>query len=578
MKEKMWRILSAAVAALLGLAGWMHSRREPWEKITFWNVLIFLAIAAGFFAIVYFALQRMNRRKLKYVVPLGGFFGVCTACGLDLFRNDTLNFSLGGILDKLFITVSMGVIYAAILALIFSYDFSPRLGKGAAGKFFLLAWLLIFCCWIPCFIAFCPGLRAYDIRTQLLGIHYGTLTADHPLLHTLIAWGCLRLGRWIHSYTLGYMIFILSQMLALSASYAGVVAYLRRVGVPRFWQGGVLAWFALFPIHPLFAVNATKDVLFAACTIAFLLLVVELLRNPDRLRSVRFWVIYVAALLVMALMRNTGIYVFLIFIPLLVWLLPGRRLMALGLCLLCVAGFYGGRAALNAAIDVKDGRFTEALSVPLQQMARCAYDGVLTEEESEALEKYIPAWIWKNYNSRLADMVKTNINPAAIRRDVDGFVRLWIRLGARYPQEYMDAFWGMNMGYWYPDAEYPDPRVWHEYIETNSKYSPTIPIEDFDLWPEGKAFYQKVAKGAFESVPFVALFFKPGIYFWAILSLLALAIYRRKRIAGGVLAFLMVSWLFQLFSPIALLRYVYPMMTALPISLGCFYEKEEKSR
>lgn len=580
--NKILRWLCSGILTGLSVWGWVYTRPEPITEWTFVNVFSLILFGALFLAIYFFALPLIDGRSLRYSAPIGLFFGLCTACGAEIFRNDSLDYSLTGVAQKVWFTICIGMVSTAAVILILR-----RLPEFVAAKkgyqlspsaVFFISWGVMLVCWLPCYIAFFPGIFAYDIPTQLAGISQGDLSADHPLLHTIIAWICIVIGNAIHSYTIGAAIYSLLQMLALSASFAACVAYLQRKGVSLVWQALSLAWFAFLPMHPLFAINATKDVLFAACTVMFLLITAELLSRPKEcLRSIPFWICYTLSVIIMALMRNTGIYVFFVFIPILMVLLPRRRLLALALGVLCVVSFYGTQTALNLALDVKDGRFTETLSVPLQQVARCAYDGVLSEKDLAEVERYIPKEVWKQYSSRLADPVKNNMAQGDLVEDPVGFVRLWCKLAVRHPASYIDAFLGLNIGFWYPDMQYPDTRTWHDYIETGIKpVSEEIVIYDQDLWPAARSFYKTIAKKTdFESIPLISLLFKPGIYFWLTLCLLGASLFYRKRTAGGVLAFLILSWLLQLLSPIALVRYAYPLMVSVPLLGGCFAEKNE---
>ncbi|MBQ8005910.1 MAG: hypothetical protein IJ303_06335, partial [Clostridia bacterium] len=558
--NKTIRWLCSGLLMGLSILGWAFTRPHPIVEWNFINILSLTLTFLAFFAIYFFALPLINRKVLRYSIPIGLFWGLCNACGSEIFQNDCLDYSLFGIAEKALLTISIGMVSIAAVTLILQRlpDFitaknRPQLSPLAV---FFISWGVILVCWIPCYIAFFPGIFAYDIPTQLRGISQGTLTADHPLLHTIIAWVCMVAGKSISSYTLGAAFYSLFQMLALSASFAACVAFLRRRGASFVWQALSLAWFAFTPIHPLFAVNATKDVLFAACTVVYLLITAELLSQPEKcLKSVPFWIGYILSVVVMALMRNTGIYVFIVFIPILVALLPGRRLLALALVVVCATSFFTTQTVLNHVLDVKEGRLTETLSVPLQQVARCAYDGVLNEQELAEVERFIPKEVWENYSSRLADPVKNEISQETIKNDLMEFMRLWIKLAFRHPGSYIDAFFGLNIGFWYPDMQYPDARTFHQYIETHIKWvNDEIVIEDRNLWPAARSFYQSIStETKFESIPIVALIFKPGIYFWLTICLFGASLFYRKRVAGGILAFLMLSWLLQLLSPIALL-------------------------
>lgn len=578
------RGVAALLIALLGYVGFARTRHTELQLQLGSGLFCLLFLALGT-ALCWFALQNISKKELGYALPLGLLFGLFTAVGAELFVKDRLDYSATGLLAKGINTLCLaGIATMAVVPVL--RHLPALLTKGGAHKLsgkqvFFISWGVMILCWLPCYIAYCPGIFAYDIPTQLDGISRGTLSADHPLLHTLIAWGCMQVGKWIHSYTLGAAIYSGVQALALSASFAAVVAYLHHRGASRVVQGLILGWFALLPVHPLFAINATKDVLFAACTIVFLLLAAELLHRPQRwLPSVAFWIAYVLALVAMCLMRNTGIYVFFFFIPVAAALLPGHRLPTLILGVVCVVSFYGTQAALKAALNVSEGRFTEMLSVPLQQVARCAYDGVLSDEEAAAVEQFIPAEVVKTYSSRLADPVKNEIDREYLSAHLGEFVGLWGKLALRHPGRYIDAFLGLNIGYWYPEMVYPDARTYHHYIETKIKWvNNDIVIHDQKLWPEARKFYRGIAyRTEFEEVAVLSLLFKPGIYFWATLVLLAAALFYRRRAAGGALLFLLLSWLLQLLSPIALLRYAYPLMVALPLTLGCFVKEKDDAK
>ena len=578
--NKRIRCSCSGIFATLSALGWTYTR---YDSVFEWNldkILSLLFIFALFVAIYYFAFPLIHSKVFRYSIPIGLFWGLCTTCGSEVFRNDCLNYSFSGIAESVFFTISIGMVSIAAVALILQwlpvFIVAKNRQRLSSLAVFFFSWGLILLCWLPCYIAFLPGIFAYDIPTQLRGISQGTLTADHPLLHTIIAWSCMVLGKAVSSYTLGAVFYSLLQTLALSASFAACVAYLRWRGASLVLQAVSLAWFAFTPFHPLFAVNATKDVLFAACTVGYLLITAELLSQPEKyLKSVPFWLCYILSLIVMALMRNTGIYVFLAFIPILVALLPGRRLLALVLGIVCAVSFFTTQTVLSGVLDVKEGRFTETLSVPLQQVARCAYDGVLNEDELAEVERFIPKEVWEKYSSRLADPVKNEIDRENLKDDFEGFMRLWIKLAFRHPGSYLDAFLGLNIGFWYPDMQYPDARTYHRYIETSIKsINDEIVIEDYNLWPAVRTFYYSFSlETKFESIPIVALVFKPGIYFWATICLFGASLFYKKRVAGGILAFLLLSWLLQLLSPIALLRYAYPLMAALPVAGGCFAEK-----
>ncbi len=573
-------VISAFLAAISAVCVYFGASLPP-RGTLMPRALYSLILFAVFFAVLHFAISLAKEKNLKHAIILGAFFSLCSVIGTELFISDTLELSIGGIIKKL--VLSAGIFPAASAVTLIILDvltkrLSVKKQRFSPIKTFFISWGCMMFFWLPCFIAFFPGIYAYDIPTQIEGISCGTLTSDHPLLHTLIVWWCLRIGAAIHSYTLGAAIYSFLQMSVLSASFAASIAYMNKKGVSPKWQLAVLAWFSLLPINPLFAINVTKDVLFAAFSVLFLIETAELISAPKRtVGSVRFWILYILTVSVMSLVRNTGLYPFLMLIPLIVVIISSHRFRVLILCFLCAISFLASNALLADTLEVKEGRFTEILSVPLQQVARCAYDGALSEEELAEVERFIPREIWQQYSSRLADQIKNYVDRSYLENNFGDFIRLWLKLGPKHSGPYLKAFLGLNIGYWYPAMEYPDARTWHEYIETIIKpVTADIVIKRYDLWPQMREYYIAIAKETqFEAEPISALIYKPGIYLWATLILFAASVINRNRTALCVTAFLLLSWVMQMFSPIALLRYVYPFMVCIPIALGALIQKTE---
>lgn len=578
-KDRSRTVISAFLAAVGAICIYFGAPLPP--NGTFMpKALYTIVFFAVFFAAIHLAHPYANGRMLKHSLILGALFSLCSVVGTELFISDNLNLSVVGVIAKL--ALALGIFPAASsITLVILNGLADRLNatgqKLSPRKTFFISWGCMMLFWIPCFIAFFPGIFAYDIPTQIEGISYGTLTSDHPLLHTLIAWWCLRLGAALHSYTLGAAIYSFMQMCVLSASFAAAISYMNKRGVAAKWQLVTLAWFSLLPVNPLFAINATKDILFAAFTVLFLIQTAELISAPENsISSPRFWVFYLLTVCVMSLVRNTGIYPFLMLIPIIIALVKSRRLRVLVLCVICAVSFFASNAILGKVLDVKEGRFTEILSVPLQQVARCAHDGALDEEELAEVEKFIPKEIWQQYSSRLADLVKNYVDREYLEENFGEFISLWLRLGVKHSGCYLKAFLGMNIGYWYPAMQYPDTRTWHEYIEAYIKpITAEIEIKSYDFWPQMREYYVATAKNTqFEAAPISALIYKPGIYFFATLILFAAALLKRSREAVCVTAFLLLSWLMMLFSPIALLRYVYPFMVSIPVCIAALADKK----
>lgn len=90
---------------------------------------------------------------------------------------------------------------------------------------FFLLWAIIFCCWVPILLATWPGTWAFDTiyQTQWL-LNGGSITAHHPVVHTLWLSGCLWLSDvLVGNYSAGFAVYTILQMLILSFLLAGVL-------------------------------------------------------------------------------------------------------------------------------------------------------------------------------------------------------------------------------------------------------------------------------------------------------------------------------------------------------------------
>lgn len=90
-------------------------------------------------------------------------------------------------------------------------------------KAFLMIWAVIFICWIPCFLAYYPGIWSYDIETQT-GMAGGIYSRFHPPIHTLLWDLALRASQ--HINLPAYVFYAIPQMLVLSFAFACVIKYL----------------------------------------------------------------------------------------------------------------------------------------------------------------------------------------------------------------------------------------------------------------------------------------------------------------------------------------------------------------
>ncbi|MBP5197788.1 MAG: hypothetical protein J6033_01920 [Lachnospiraceae bacterium] len=445
---------------------------------------------------------------------------------------------------------------------------------------FLTAWGIIFAFWFPVFLAFWPGNFVVDSAYQLQNVIEGYHFTHHPLAHTLLMGAAYNFGRSIGNASAGAQIYTLIQMLVLSASCAYAVTYIYRKGFSRWIDRGAVVWFALFPMHPIMAITATKDILFAAFFMAFFIYVIRYFYDKEKFRVPQIIGMTVTGAGAM-LYRNNGLYAIAVGMVILAifqktWKAKGKALLLLLAALLLYSGI--NNALIHQVNATKSDSNRESMSIPLQCMARVvAYrPGEMKEEYYEELLSYVSVEAMKTYNPYNADSVKGEANEALLGTNKLNFLKLWIKIGLQFPGEYIEEIVTNTMGYWFPlgrgmYAEM-DIRLYHILIGMGDE------IEKKGLCPPVNAVYSPLFySGEYENTPLLGYAYRSDGYIWLAVLLICFAIIRKKY---GILAVMLIPALYLgtcFLGPLAALRYVYSLIVLLPLQICLLVDsKKEK--
>ena len=315
------------------------------------------------------------------------------------------------------------------------------------------------------------------------------------------------------SYQSGVAIFSVLQIVLVSLCFSYVLVTLYQRRIPGWCIALVWAGYALLPYHIAYSVSMWKDVFFG---MACLLVVTSLYRlncGMEQSRKVDT-VIFALASLCFCIWRSNGLPAYaLLFVTVLVFARMNRRLLAvMGAALVCG---YLMTGPLLSALNVSGGNYVEALSIPLQQVARVIYDGgVLTQEELKLVETVADAEsISQEYRPEISDPIKNLVraseNRDAIREDPLPYLKLWIKLGLRYPREYVEAWVDQTKGYWNGGYDY---WVWTEGVFWNELDIHSAPRAGkigilFDLYFR-----------YFEMIPFLKPLISIGLNVWLMVA------------------------------------------------------------
>ena len=479
----------------------------------------------------------------------------------------------------------------------------PKSFRSSTPFYFFYIWAIIFLFWMPVFFALYPGAFVYDATEEYVEVISRQFTMHHPLLHVLALGGIVHLFEYIGAgANLGIAVYVLLQMLVMSAALSFVVRSLQMWGVTKRYAFLTVLFFSIFPLFPLYAVCTAKDGLFTV----FLLVSIVSMGNITRLADVKDakplspasappmsdMLIFLASSTLMMMLRNNGLYAYTAtaLIIVIIFIVDRRhrsassnRIIArlLILITLSIVLSLGGTRILKLATDATDGEHQEMLTVPIQQLVRTyTYSPeVFTPDEEALLKAFIPEDYLTTYSPRISDVLKSGFNNQYYESHRALFYKLWLTIGARRPLTYLNAHLGTAYGYIYPDAlnNVYKGNTMNTFTYTDSSYFgfETEPpgIRD-SMLPALELLIEKFSLTLFQQkCPVLSMLFAPGFVFWVFFFVLVGYVDRKNL---PMMLLVLMTFATVLLGPTTLVRYVLILWFIIPLYPIWIKEAERK--
>lgn len=445
---------------------------------------------------------------------------------------------------------------------------APLLDKCIAKANFPVFWLLIFVCWLPVLLACYPGIFSYDAIYQCSQVTDTLhLNTHHPIIHTLLLGGCVQLGRSVFdNANTGMLLYSLIQMLINSCIFAYVLTFLKKHKIPSLILALCFAFFAFVPFNSLFAVCATKDSIFSSLFVLFFTFILQLVTDTDTFfRSWKYPALFSLSVFLLLTFRNNMLYAFVLCIPFFLWIYRKhwKKNVLMLLVPILLLKLYEG--ILYPALDVSPGNSREAYSVIMQQFANVYNNCEPDEADRQKLLALMDDTSWKKYEPHKSDAIKNEFRTEAFEENLGDYMKLWIKLGLQYPSQYLNAFFNLTYGYWYPNDTLPDTTTYRKYIEVYTGGDITFESKLPGLLEKLESFGME---SSYQTIPGLSMLFSPAAYLWLLLFLCAVNFYRKRW--NFFIAILPPAALFLtlLLGPVALLRYLYPIILCVPVLCG----------
>ncbi len=531
-------------------------------------------------------------KKIGYTLPM--FFSFCLYLGRSYQDIGNWQYCFGGMINTtrfLLAVIGMSILLQRLLFLLVrAYEklsgsewrckFTEWL---FGGNVFVRITVILFLCWLPILILSYPGNLCYDVIGQIEQvIGEAGYSAHHPLLHTLLVGGLVKLGGSLFgSYEIGLFLYILVQALMLALALAGTLWWLakqqfdgKKVSHPIMLI--ILGIYVLSPVYSNVASTALKDVPFVAMFIWYMIMLAEVCQHRERIRNWKFATAFVIVQILVALLRNNGFYVILltgVVLAVIWWKGAAKKTRILQIVVLFLAPVLLSKlvnASLLMGLSAEKGSSAEIFSLPFQQTARYLqfYRDELTIEQKQAIETVLGDVhvVAADYDPDIADPVKIHFyeqDKVTAKELLDYFV-VWGQGFFKHPSVYLEGFFAHVYGWFDPQAS--------NAIRYEASYD-KIPREG--LFTNADKIVLFLYRFADRITP-IGMLQNVGVYTWGLLILTGYA--KDKNRKGAVLLIpLLISLLICMASPCFYLhpRYAFPYMFTLPFLYGVMERSRE---
>lgn len=578
-KSKMFRIIALVIVSMF-LA--INIQINLDSSIAFWDSFamdeIFVLILWGLYYILMREIIIIKDKRAKVIsFILATIFAAIEIIGFSIHNYNSLDGIIGskGMLLKSALKFVAYICTFYCLILLGIKKILPRIKLKEEEKVnqfftnnkksFWICFAIIFVAYIPYFLHNYPGIFTTDSIAEMHSAieSMGELLNHHPVFHILIVSICLRIGNLFGSYNIGIAIYSLLQMIFTSMIFAYLIKYMAKKNVNIYIRAFTLAFCALYPPFATYSVTMWKDIPFALMMILFVIQIIEIVTNNDYFKGKMNLVCFFLISILVILYRNNGIYVVVLsMLALLIVLKKSRK--KLGILTVAIIAFYIiFKGPIFSLFNITDGPVREALSVPLQQIARTMKykEDKLTNEEKKEIYRFLPVEnLGEKYYPLISDNVKDNFNNEEFSENKMDFILLWMKLFFKAPKEYVEAFLDNSYGYWYPQAINWIVPDWYDYKEDNLIQFKKEPIVNITLMNEINNVINQ------RKMPVISMLFSIGFMFWIVLFCISYIIYKKKYKMVLIYIPILSLWLTTIASPVwCEYRYIYSMFTCIPL-------------
>ncbi len=459
--------------------------------------------------------------------------------------------------------------------------FEKKEGSPEMKNIMLFSFLVCLVFYLPWFLYSFPGIFDPDPIGQIeqvLGIR--PWSNHHPIIHTLLIGLFYHIGGiFTESINIRIGLYTFFQMCFFAFCASVVISTLYKViKLRRAVCMAVLAFYAAVPFMAVQSIIVCKDVIFAGIVMLFCCELTRIVYEGlpyGKNMVVRIAYFNILGIL-MSLFRSNGWYVFLLIAAVfaIVYLKEWKKILFMLLPVIVTVCIIKGPVMTACGVEQPD--MAEALHVPEQQIARVLYyhrdispaDRALLEELTDISrvdELYCP-WFADN----IKELIRSG-NPEKLEQNKGAYFRLWLRLGIRYPVDYILAWKDLTENIIYPEGDYDIAVI--EGVYPNSFGLSEKPL----IVGKAAVKLRELAIKLGSVVPVYGFLWSMGSYTWILLLTAAKILShkgREKRLIILIPAAAIIATLFLAIPAARLFRYAFSYAVLIPFCVCAAAEKE----
>lgn len=428
--------------------------------------LIFLAMAV-LTVRLYDSIDK-DKRTVTVSMILSVLFSILLMFGNFIESGDDLRNAVFRLIMRVFTFAGLFLFIKDILVALYTKILRPGIISDSPWDLPMPKWLekhlglksggICFVCYLPYFLFLYPGILTPDSINQLeqaMGVV--PYSNHHPWIHTLLIQLWVKIGYALfNNMSVAVSVYTFFQMIVMCAALGFCVKTIYDLSKKVWITLLALALFALTAYNGVYSVTMWKDVLFGVVIVSLICSMIQM-RLSGGLKI--YYVLFTLCCVLMSLLRSNGWYAFLVCVPIFVYFYRKEKKVMWPLIGASLVVALLVKGPVMSAFDVSSPDMVESLAIPVQMVARVlVMDRAIDEDDMALIEDVVDlTYIHELYVDDYADNIKELVragHPEVIENNKGKYLGLFVKLGVKYPLDYIDAYRAQTRGYWDPEGGY----------------------------------------------------------------------------------------------------------------------------